>query len=258
MAKPNEQLAESLATLRVLQEGGRRIFRSNELSRVHRERLVRNGFMQEVIKGWLISAGPSAWTGDSTPWSASFGEFCAIYCNERFGDQWHLSAEQSLCLQAEKTVIPDQVVVNSPKGSDNLTKIPFETSIYDLKAPAIPMASDLVIWNGLRLFSPAASLVRINESFVARNPVETQVELTHLCDVSNLFRLLLNGGHSAKAGWLGHCGSCGGPVSASYVAVLEFVVVLFLLQVFEVIIVLFVVHSGFPSRPDHTSQIASS
>ena len=138
MATPNEKLAESLAKLKVLQEGGRRVFRSNELSRVHRERLVANGFMQEVIKGWLISAGPSARAGDSTPWYASFWEFCARYCNERFGDQWHLSAEQSLCLHGEKTVIPDQVVVNSPKGSNNSISLPFGTSIYDLKVPAMP------------------------------------------------------------------------------------------------------------------------
>jgi hypothetical protein len=93
-------------------------------------------------------------------------------------------------------------VVNSPKGSNNLIKHPFGTSIYDLKAPAMPMASHFVIWSGLRLFSPAASLVRITESFIARNPVETQLVLTHLGYVSDLLRLLLNGGHSSKAGCL--------------------------------------------------------
>jgi fido (protein-threonine AMPylation protein) len=202
MVTLNEKLAESLAKLKVLQEGGRRVFRSNELSRVHRERLAENGFMQEVIKGWLISAGPSARAGDSTPWYASFWEFCARYCSERFGDQWHLSAEQSLCLHGEKTVIPEQVVVNSPKGSNNSIGLPFGTSIYDLKVPAMPTASDLVIWDGLRLFSPAASLVRVTESFLAKNPLETQVVLTNLDDASDLLRLLLNGGHSAKAGCL--------------------------------------------------------
>jgi fido (protein-threonine AMPylation protein) len=202
MAPPNEKLAESLAKLKVLQEGGRRVFRSNELSRIHRERLVANGFLQEVIKGWMISADPSSWAGDSTPWYASFWEFCARYCNERFGDQWHLSAEQSLYLHGEKTVIPDQIVVNSPKGSNNSISLPFGTTIYDLKVPAMPLASDLVIREGWRLFSPAASLVRITESFIAKNPVETQVVLAHLSDVSDLLRLLLNGGHSAKAGCL--------------------------------------------------------
>lgn len=55
MAAPNEKLAESLDVLKALQAGGRRVFRSDDLSRVHRERLVENGFLQEVIKGWLIS-----------------------------------------------------------------------------------------------------------------------------------------------------------------------------------------------------------
>ena len=87
MATPNEKLAESLDVLKALQERGRRVFRSDELSRVHRERLVANGFLQEVMKGWLISSGPSARAGDSTPWYASFWEFCARYCNERFGER---------------------------------------------------------------------------------------------------------------------------------------------------------------------------
>lgn len=201
MATPNEKLVESLAALKALQKGGRRVFQSGELSRVHRERLVANGFLQEVMKGWLISSGPSARPGDSTPWYASFWEFCARYCNERFGDEWHLSAEQSLALHAEKTVIPEQVVVNSPKGSNNTISLLFGTSIYDLKVPAMP-AVDLVERDGLRLFSPAAALVRVTESFLGRNPVETQVVLAHLGDASDLLRMLLNGGHSAKAGCL--------------------------------------------------------
>ena len=85
MAAPNEKLAESLDVLKVLQTEGRRVFRSDELSRVHRERLVENGFLQEVMKGWLISSTPDARQGDSTPWYASFWEFCARYCNDRFG-----------------------------------------------------------------------------------------------------------------------------------------------------------------------------
>jgi hypothetical protein len=69
---PNEKLAASLTALRRLQRGGRRVFRSNELGRVHRERLLKNGFVEEVIKGWLISSTPVTRAGDRTPWYASF------------------------------------------------------------------------------------------------------------------------------------------------------------------------------------------
>jgi len=202
MATPNEKLARSLDVLKAIQERGNRVFRSGDFSRVHRERLVANGFLQEVMKGWLISSGPNARTSDSTPWYASFWEFCASYCSERFGEEWFLSAEQSLALHGEKTVIPQQVVVCSPKGSNHAIELLFGTSFYDLKVTEMPASADLVERNRLRLFSPPAALVRVAKSFLARNPVETQVVLANLGDASDLLRLLLNGGHSSKAGCL--------------------------------------------------------
>ncbi len=202
MAKPNEKLAESLTALKALQAGGRRVFRSQELSRTHRERLIRNGFLREVVKGWVMSSSPSANAGDSTPWYASFWEFCASYCNERFGESWHLSPEQSLLLHAENTVIPTQVVVYSPKGANHTMQLLFGTALYDLKQFAMPPQTDLSTKAGLKLFSPASALVKVPEPFFARNPIETRVVLTGIQDGTDVLRLLLNGGHSAKAGHL--------------------------------------------------------
>src|ERR1039458_9041845 len=166
MATPNEKLAASLTALRDLQKAGRRVFQSQELSRTDRERLRQNGFVQEVMKGWLISSSPGARAGDSTPWYASFWEFCARYCGERFGDQWYLSPEQSLLLHAENTVIPAQVIIHTPKGTNNRVSLPFSTSLYDLKQPQLPPAPDLTVRDGLRLFSPAqAALIRVSEAF---------------------------------------------------------------------------------------------
>jgi len=153
LATSNKKLAESLDVLKALQSGGgRRVFRSEELSRIHRERLVSNGFLQEVMKGWLISASPSVRESDSTPWYASFWEFCRRYCNARFSDYWHLSPEQSLLIHGEKTVIPEQVVVYSPKGTNNTVSLLFGTSLYDLKQPAMPAAADLVVMTGCGFF----------------------------------------------------------------------------------------------------------
>ena len=202
MASPNEKLAESLEVLKALQHGNRRVFRSDDLSRVHRERLVENGFLQEVMKGWLISSSPDAQASESTPWHASFWEFCARYCDERFGEQWHLSPEQSLFLHGERTVIPDQLVVHSPKATNNDIKLLFGATLYDLKVAEMPASAALTVRDGLRLFTPAAALVRVPESFFQLYPLETQVVMASLADASDLLRLLLNGGHSAKAGYL--------------------------------------------------------
>ena len=200
MSTPNEKLADSLGFLHDLQKGGRRVFRSEDLRRTHRERLVRNGFLQEVMKGWLISSRPSARAGDSTPWYASFWEFCARYCNDRFDGDWHLSPEQSLLLHAENTVIPTQVVVYSPRGTNHTIKLLFGTFLYDLKQADMPAATDVVVRNGLRLFSSAAALVKVPEAFFTRNPIETQVALSSLAHAADVLRHLLDGGRTVKAG----------------------------------------------------------
>ena len=67
MATPNEKLAASLGKLKGLQKDGRRVFKSADLSRINRERLIQNGFLQEVIRGWLISTSPSMKPSDTTP-----------------------------------------------------------------------------------------------------------------------------------------------------------------------------------------------
>ncbi len=200
MPTPHERLAESLTALQALQKGGRRVIQSNELSRAHRERLLTNGFLQEVMKGWLISSSPGARVGDSTPWYASFWEFCARYCSERFDDEWHLSPEQSLLLLAENTVIPRQVVVYSPKGTNHNIELLFGTSLYDLKHGEMPSPSDVMVKNGLRLFSPSAALAKVPESFFSRQSIEAQLALGGLRDASDLLRVLLTGGNSVKAG----------------------------------------------------------
>ena len=202
MSTPHDKLAASLARLEELQTGGRRVFRSNELTRVHRERLVRNGFLREVLKGWLIASSPGADSGDTTPWSVSFWEFCTRYCAARFDAQWHLSPEASLLLHAENTVIPNQLIVHTPKGANNAVELLFGNSLYDLKQRQMPPEADLCEKEGLRLFKPEAALVKVSEGFFARNPVEAQVVLASVRDASDLLRRLLEGGHSAIAGRL--------------------------------------------------------
>lgn len=202
MATPNERLAASLRLLRARQQAGRRVFQSQELPRLHRERLVENGFLREVMKGWLISSSPETRDGDSTPWYASFWEFCARYFQERFGNRWHLSPELSVLLHAENTVVPIQVIVHSPKGTNHKTPLLFGTSIFDLKIEQMPVRSDLMTREGLRVFTPAAAILRVPEDFFKRYPIETQVVLAGLGDSSELLRRLLDGGHSVVAGRL--------------------------------------------------------
>jgi len=154
------------------------------------------------MKGWLISSSPGAGDGDSTPWYASFWEFCARYCAERFGEDWHLSPEQSLFLHAVKTVIPTQVIIHSSKGANHKISLLFGTSLYDLKQRQMPPGADIVLRDGLRVFAPAAAMIRAPGTFFAANPIETQVVLASFRDASELLASLLDGGHTVVAGRL--------------------------------------------------------
>jgi hypothetical protein len=201
MATLHEKFATSLEKLRKLQGDGRHVFRSEAFPRADRERLLTQGFLSEVIKGWVISTSPGAAAGDTTPWFASFWEFCARYCEHRFGFDWHLSPEQSLLLHAEDSVIPAQVIVYSPRGRNNTIKLLFGTSLYDLKSK-MPNATDLVVKDELRLFKPAAALVRVSEDFMRRHPAETHVLFAGIKDASEILGPLLEGGHTVVAGRL--------------------------------------------------------
>ena len=156
MATPQEKLAESLDALRKLQDRGVVAIRAADLSRAHRERLLKNGFLQEVMKGWYIPARPDDAARESTAWYASFWAFCAAYLRERFGSEWCLSPEQSLSLHAGNHAVPPQLVVRASRGGNKATALPHGTSLLDLRA-AVPEEKDIEVKDGLRLVLIARS-----------------------------------------------------------------------------------------------------
>jgi len=85
MAAPSEKLARSLEALKALQDRGVVAIRSSDLERTNRERLVKNGFLQPVMKGWYTPSRPDEVAGECTAWYAAFWGFCGSYLNERFG-----------------------------------------------------------------------------------------------------------------------------------------------------------------------------
>ncbi len=202
MPAVNERLAKSLEELRRLQQDGSRVFTSSQFARGTRERLIRNGFLLEVIRGWLISSNPASGPGDTTPWFSSFWDFCSRYCNDRFGEAWYLSPEQSLLLHAENAVIPRQVLIHSPAGNNSAVQLLFGTSLFVLKVRDTPAPRDLVFKNGLRIHTVPAALVRVTEAFFRQHPLEAKIILGAIRDSSELLTRLLEGGHSTIAGRL--------------------------------------------------------
>ena len=202
MATPPEKLAQSLEILRKLRTSeGAAAIRARDLSRTHRERLLANGFLQEVIKGWYIPSRPDEVKGESTAWYASFWQFCAAYLEERFAAEWRLSPEQSLSLHAGNWTVPKQLVVRSPGARNRVTALPHGTSLLDLRA-ALPAAGDRVENEGLRMFSAESALIACSPNYFSRNSTDVRAVLSMIRDASGLLARLLEGGHTVIAGRL--------------------------------------------------------
>jgi hypothetical protein len=202
MATPPEKLAQSLGILEKLQtSSGAAAVRARDLSRTHRERLLANGFLQEVIKGWYILSRPDEVKGESTAWYASFWRFCAAYLEARFGTEWCLSPEQSLSLRAGNRTVPRQLMVRSPRARNKITKLPHSTSLLDLRA-ALPAAGDREEKEGLRIFSLESALIACSPNYFSSHSTDVRAVLAMIRDASGLLARLLEGGHSKIAGRL--------------------------------------------------------
>ena len=197
----SQKLADSLEQLQQLQESGVVAIQSKQLSRVHRERLLKHGFIREVIRGWYIPAMPDEKPGDSTSWYTSFWDFCAAYLSQRFDQFWCLSPEQSLSLHIGDRTVPQQLLVRSPKGNNKPTAFLHNTSIFDVRLN-MPAAEHIENLEGLNVYSLAAALVYSSANQFQNAPVHMRTALSMVTDASDVLSVLLAGNHSVIAGRL--------------------------------------------------------
>ena len=202
MSTPNEKLAASLSILKRLQDAGTQAIPGKGLSRVHRERLLAAGYLFEVLQGWYIPSRPDEQPGSSTTWYAHIREFVTGYCNQRFGDAWHLNPEASLSLYSGERTLPPQLIIWAPAANNQIVSLPQGTSLLLYRAPKLLPALPAKAEAGLRLVAPEHALVAVGESFFVQQPLAAQLALRLLPDVPDLTRILLAGSHSVVAGRL--------------------------------------------------------
>jgi len=199
MATPAKKLARSLEALERFQREGRACLRSRNIARADRERLMRNGFLKEVMKGWYIVSRPEEGQGESTAWFASFWGFCAEYLTERFGTEWCLSPDQSLLLHAGNWTVPSQLLVRAGRGSNRPVQLLHGTSLLDVRQ-TLPAEDDIEVLDGMRVYKLNAAFVAASPSFYINHPTDARALLAMQRDAGPLLARLLAGGHTAIAG----------------------------------------------------------
>lgn len=202
MAAPNEKLAQSLAELAKLQAQGARVIRSAQLSRTHRERLMKSGFLDEVFKGWYLPSRPGEPLHSTSAWFAGMRNFISGYCDDRFGADWHLSPEHSLQLRSGERALPLQLQIWTKAGHNQLVVLPHGCSLFLYRAPNMLPSKAEPDEGGLRLVELAPALVAVGAGFFRQQTVAARIALSLVEDLSALLTVLLNGSHSVVAGRL--------------------------------------------------------
>ncbi len=201
MASPSEKLAEALEALHSLQQKDIVAIKTRELKRMYRERLLANGYLSEVTKGWYIPRHPNEKKGDSTSWYSSYWEFCSRFLNEKYKDKWVVSPEQSVQIHAGNWSIPKQLLARSTKAANHIVKLPFDTSLFTIKT-ALPLPEHIEVQQNIRLYTLSAALVFCSANTFKQSPIESRTALSMVRDSSEILSVLLSGGHSTYAGRL--------------------------------------------------------
>lgn len=200
MATIQELLANSLFELQEIQnKDNSSVIKSNELSATHLKRLVKNSFLMPVIKGWYIISNPTVTEGDTTVWYASYWQFIKKYLTHRLGDNWCLSVEQSLSIYSGSTIIPQQIVIRSPKATNSRTDLIAPTSMFFLQAN-LPEKIDRDNLYNLNLYSIEEAIITASPTMYLNDALTMRTVLSSITTIDNILRILVDTGQTVRGG----------------------------------------------------------
>ncbi|MDR3071849.1 MAG: hypothetical protein LBU29_04610 [Endomicrobium sp.] len=142
------------------------------------------------MKGWYISSRPDSISGDTTNWFRAYWSFVAAYANSKFGDDWCLSAEQSLSFHSGDKSVPKQVIIRTKNSWSNIQKLLHGTSVLYFKSD---IAKPILIESqfGLKLYPLSQALVECNPEFFKTNSIAARTCLSLVTDVTDILKILL-------------------------------------------------------------------
>lgn len=199
MASANDKLADSLNLLKQYQETHESsvIQGMKVLGDTHTKRLIQNGYLEQVIKGWYIPSMPGM-EGDTTVWYASYWHFIVAYANYRFGEDWCLTAEESLDFYAGETVAPRQLIIRSPKANNNVITLKHGDSMLDITA-SMPKRMVTEPRYGLRLYPLSEALVFCTPAYFTKRTINARTCLLMLSSADEILQEVIDEGNSSRA-----------------------------------------------------------
>lgn len=199
MASIQEKLAESLLVLKTYQDKHENLVikGQQQLGVVHTKRLIDCGYLQPVIKGWYIPSFPGS-EGDTTVWYASYWNFIVAYADKRFGKKWCLTPEESLSYYAGETVAPKQLIIRTPKGSNNIIQLMHGDSLLDISA-SLPKNMVRDSRFGVSLYTLEEALVFCSPQYFKSDALNARTCLFSLKDVTGILKIVSEKGNTTRA-----------------------------------------------------------
>ncbi|MDE6716330.1 MAG: cell filamentation protein Fic, partial [Muribaculaceae bacterium] len=202
MASIKQLMAESLEQLHKLQQQNPNLVikGTEQLSRIHLKRLLDNGWLTEVMKGWYIPSRPGS-EGDTTVWYTSYWHFVKAYLQSRYGNDWIIMPDQSLDIISGKTTVPLQLIIKSPKAGNTIVDLPFGHSILPLRG-VLPDDKYIESLYGLNLYPLENALISASPFYYEREEISARICLSMIKDSTQMQRLLVEPGATTRAGRL--------------------------------------------------------
>ena len=199
MASIQEKLADSLSILKQYQDthDSDIIKGVKVLGETHTKRLIQNGYLEQIIKGWYMATMPGM-EGDTTVWYAAYWNFIVAYANNRFGSDWCLTPEESLDFYAGDSVVPRQLILRSTKASNNIIQLKHGNSLLDISTT---MPKQMVVEPrfGLRLYPLSEALVFCTPTYYKRNTLNARTCLLLVDSADEILKVVADEGNSSRA-----------------------------------------------------------
>lgn len=193
MARPQlsvrERVARALTELHAVLGGSRNVVRGAELKAASRAALQEAGWLREILKGWYFVCDPAAEDGDTTLFFANFWEYLGSYLAGRFGENYCLSAEDSLGRHARANVVPRQVGALLKVRQSQIQPLAHGYSLAMYPSQAFPTGGNVTMLEGLRVMSLPYCLVQLGPTAYRNNQEDVEVVLRTLTDASDIARL---------------------------------------------------------------------
>lgn len=200
MANIQVLLTNSLSKLKEIQDKeNTTVIKSNQLSRIHLNRLIDNNFLLPIIKGWYIISNPNVKIGDTNIWYASYRQFISKYSNDRYKQDWCLSAEQSIFIYSGSTIVPKQIIIKSTKGNNTVVHLPNSSSILSLKTK-LPKNVNRSNKYRLNLYSLAEAIITCSPSMYTDEALTMRTVLAMINNIDDILKLLVDTGMTVRAG----------------------------------------------------------